>query len=99
MKTIATHKADQNHAALDPWTIVHFATGLAAGLVGMPRSWSVTAAVAYEVVEQWVERERWGQELFETRRAESIPNALLDIGVFVVGHRLGELWNETDARD
>jgi hypothetical protein len=95
MKLIATRKGEQNAAMVDPWTMVHFAAGLAAGLVDVRREWAVTAAVAYELVEQIVERERWGQELFETSRHETIPNLLVDVLVFALGHRLGEAWNDT----
>lgn len=95
MKLLATRKSDQNVAALDPWTVVHFAVGLAAGLVDLSRTGSMGAALGYEVVEQLLERRRLGQELFETSRPETLPNVLADLAVFAIGHRLGELWNDT----
>ena len=98
MKLVATRKAEQNRAVVDPWTVVHFATGLAAGLVQMPRAWAVTAAVAYELAEQYAERRDWGQEFFETSQEESIPNATMDLVVFAAGHYLAELWNGTSRR-
>lgn len=97
MKLIATEKREQNHAMLDPWTVVHFGTGLASGLMGVPRHLSFSAAVAYELVEQYVERQKWGRELFETHRHESVPNAVVDVAVFVAGHYLGEAWNDRRA--
>lgn len=95
MKLIATKKGEQNRSVLDPWTVVHFAAGLAAGLVRFPRDWAIASAVAYELAEQYAERREWGQEFFETRRPESVPNAVIDVAVFMIGHRLGEAWNDT----
>jgi len=95
MTIIATRKDEQNVAAIDPWTLVHFSSGLALGLMDLPRERCVAASVGYEVVEQFVERQRWGQELFETRRPESVTNALVDVAVFALGHWLGERWNRS----
>lgn len=95
MKIIATRKDEQNVAAVDPWTLVHFSSGLALGLMDLPRERCVAASVGYEVVEQFVERQRWGQALFETRRPESVANALVDVAVFALGHWLGERWNRS----
>jgi hypothetical protein len=36
MRIVATEKAHQNRAVVDPWTVVHFASGLALGLVNAP---------------------------------------------------------------
>lgn len=93
MKIIATRKPEQNTAALDPWTAVHLATGLAVGLMAVPLRWALGASVVYEVIEQGFERRDSGQELFETRGPESLPNALADTLAFYVGHRLGAAWN------
>ena len=98
MKLVAPKTGEQNRAIADPWTVVHFAAGLAAGLVEMPREWALTAAVAYELAEQYAERQDWGQEFFETSREESVPNAAMDLAAFAVGHWLGELWNGTPRR-
>jgi hypothetical protein len=92
-KLVATRKADQNRAVIDPWTIVHFSAGLALGLVSAPRSASFAAALLYEIAEQWAERNDVGQDLFEVKGPESAPNAVLDVLVFMGGHYLGELWN------
>lgn len=95
MKIIAREKSEQNQAAIDPWTVVHLAAGLAAGLMNVPLAGALAASVAYEVAEQFFERERWGQKLFATSGPESPPNAVVDTAVFFVGHVLGRLWNET----
>ena len=95
MKLIATEKADQNRAILDPWTVVHFSSGLALGLMNIPLRWSIPVAAAYEALEQYVERRQWGQELFETAGPERVPNAVMDVAVFAAGHWLGGRWNAT----
>ncbi|MEN8375520.1 MAG: hypothetical protein ABFS34_08735 [Gemmatimonadota bacterium] len=95
MKLLATRKTDQNRAVIDPWTLVHFSAGLAAGLVRIPLRWTLPAAIAYELFEQYLERKKVGQEMFETSGPESIRNAVVDIAVLAAGQRLGEIWNET----
>lgn len=94
MKLIATRKPEQNQAALDPWTAVHLSSGLALGLMNVPARWAVGASIFYEVSEQWFERRDWGKRFFATQGPESLPNAIADTVVFMVGHRLGQLWND-----
>lgn len=98
MKLIATRKKEQNKAAMDPWTVVHLATGLAAGLMDIPRNVSFPAAVLYEIAEQYVERTAWGKDLLETRGPESLPNVALDLAAFAVGQWAGEAWNRTGGK-
>lgn len=93
MKIIATSRSEQNRALCDPWTVVHFATGLALGLVSAPRMAVVAAAVGWEAVEQWVERQELGQGVFNVTRPESLPNAVADVLVFAAGHSLGRQWH------
>lgn len=95
MKLIATRKRQQNRAAVDPWSVVHFATGLAAGLMDIPRNVSLPAAVLYEIAEQYVERTPWGKEFFETEGPETLPNVAVDLVAFAVGQWAGERWNAT----
>lgn len=95
MRIVATRKKHQNQAVLDPWTVVHFAAGLAAGLVSLPRSHSLGLAVGYEFLEQWLERRELGQEIFEAAGPEVVPNAVMDVAVFAAGHYLGTRWNES----
>ena len=98
MKLLATHKAEQNRAAIDPWTAVHFSAGLAAGLVDAALPKSLLAAVAYEVIEQVLERNDTGKAFFKTSGPEVLHNAVVDVAVFVVGHALGQQWNATGTR-
>ena len=95
MKLVATRKSEQNEAAIDPWTVVHFGTGLAAGLVDAPLRWALLAAAAYEVVEQVAERRHAVQRVFQISGAERLPNVLVDLAVFAAGHWLGKAWNRT----
>lgn len=95
MKLLATRKDEQNDAVTDPWTVVHFSTGLALGLMNAPFRASFLVAVGYEIVEQFVERRRWGQELFDISGPESVSNAALDVAVFALGHRAGQRWNRS----
>ena len=94
MKFIAEHKHEQNRAAVDPWTAVHMAAGLALGLMNVPLRYAVTASIAYELAEQVFERHEAGQNFFQTSGPESLPNAIVDTAVFIAGHRLGRIWNE-----
>jgi hypothetical protein len=95
MKIVATKKVEQNRAVLDPWTVVHFASGLALGLVNAPLRVWLPVAAAYEVAEHYLEESEAGQELFDTSGPEATPNAILDLVVFAAGHQLGRLWNRT----
>jgi hypothetical protein len=95
MKIIATTKAEQNRTVVDPWTVVHFATGLALGLVNAPLRWWLPVATAYEVAERYLEESEVGKEFFDTSGPEILPNAILDLAVFAAGHQLGRLWNNT----
>ncbi|MEK9502712.1 hypothetical protein [Gaopeijia maritima] len=95
MKLIALSKPDQNRAAIDPWTAVHFSAGLAAGLIEMHRETALGAALAYEVVEQVFERSDAGREFFKTSGPEEPANVVVDIAVFAFGYWLGERWNRS----
>lgn len=95
MKIVATRRAEQNQAPVDPWTLVHLSVGLALGLMNVPRRWALVGALVYEVIEQVVERDEWGMQLFETKGPESPLNAIVDTAVFVAGHALGTRWLET----
>ena len=95
VRLIATEKAHQNRAILDPWSAVHFASGLAAGLAEIDERVAMGAAVAYEFVEQDLERRAIGQELFETSGPEMVGNAVADVILFAGGYVLGRLWNRT----
>jgi len=92
---VARRKADQNQAVIDPWTAVHTAMGLAAGLMGLPFLPMMAAAVAYEVIEHSFEDSEAGQRFFDISGPETIGNVMADLAVFGVGWYLGAAWNTT----
>ena len=94
MKLVALSKAEQNQSVLDPWTVVHFGFGLAAGLSGFNFAVSMLGAVAYEVFEQAFERSGRGQRFFKTSGPEITANAVVDVLIFGAGYYLGQKWNE-----
>ncbi|NNK64660.1 MAG: hypothetical protein HKO98_15785 [Gemmatimonadetes bacterium] len=95
MRLVARRKSDQNRVAVDPWTAVHLATGLAAGLMEISAARALGAALGYEVAEQWFERSEAGQDFFEVSGPEHPSNVVLDLVVFAAGHWLGRRWNRT----
>lgn len=94
MKLIATSKSDQNIAAVDPWTAVHFGGGVALGLVGAPLPLVVLGAVAYEVAEQIAERNKSAQSFFGTSGPERPVNAVVDVAVLLGGWWLARRYNK-----
>jgi len=95
MKLIATNKSEQNVAAIDPWTLVHLSMGLASGLTELPFRSVMGAAIAYEIVEQWGQRTKFGQRLFRVSGPESPSNVVMDIVTFAGGYWLGQRWNRS----
>lgn len=96
MSLIATRKSEQNSAAIDPWTVVHFGTGLAAGLLRAPFGPSMAVATGYEVFEHAFESSELGQKVFGSLSGPETPaNVAVDLIVFGVGWWLGDKWNKT----
>ena len=95
MSLIATSKAEQNEALVDPWTLVHFAAGLAAGLMGFSTGAALAGAVAYELIEQPLERAEFGKNLFNVSKPETLENQAVDVLIFAAGHAAGQAWNQS----
>lgn len=95
MKLLATKKADQNAAALDPWTVVHLGSGMALGLVGVGFLPSAALAVGYEIAEQLAERKKWGSKFFRTSGPETGVNVAIDLLVFGAGWWIGRRYNKS----
>ena len=95
MPIVATRKSEQNDAAFDPWSAVHFTSGLAFGLMGVSAGVSMAAAVVFDVVEQGVERSEAGQKFFNTSGPESLANVACDLALFGVGWWLADAYNRT----
>ena len=90
---LALTKSDQNRAILDPWSVVHFAMGLAAGLIKAPRGPALAAAVLYEFAEQGIEA---SSAFFGVSGPEILPNAIADVALFALGQELGKRWNSSE---
>jgi len=95
VKLLAFTKAEQNEAAIDPWTAVHLAAGLMSGLMGFSFLGSMLAAGTYEAFEQAFERAELGQRVFNTSGPENLANVAVDMLVFAGGNWLGQRWNAT----
>ncbi len=95
MKVIATRKSEQNNAAIDPWTVVHFGIGLGAGLMDFGFWKMMAVGAAYEIFEQALERSDFGKDLFKTSGPENIPNVAVDLSVYALGIWLGHRWNRS----
>lgn len=95
MKIIAFEKQDQNEALVDPWSVVHFATGLAFGLIGLSGWKTLGAGVAWDIVEHFAEKAKFGQRFFNTSGPESWGNVATDLALFMGGWKLGQLYNST----
>jgi len=68
---------------------------MALGLMDLRFDSCMAVATAYELVEQVVERQPLGQELFKTPAPDSPLNAVFDLAVFALGHWVGTRWNRT----
>jgi hypothetical protein len=90
---VARNKREQNQAVLDPWTVIHFASGMAASLVNIAPRWAFVAAVGYEVLEQFIERTIPGQTFFRTSGPETVANSVADLVAFALGQWAGRRWN------
>ena len=93
---VATRKSDQNLALIDPWTLVHAAVGLAAGLMGFSTTAAIGGAVAYEFLERPLERAEFGKNLFNVSKPETVGNQVVDVIAFALGHAAGQAWNQTE---
>lgn len=91
---VATRKSEQNKALIDPWTVVHFGAGLAAGMMDIGFVPAVGAAVGYEFAEHAFEDSGAGQRLFQTSGPETTGNAVVDVIVFAAAWYIGRRWNE-----
>lgn len=82
-------RRNMNLAPVDNWTAVHVGAGVLAGVVRIPFGTAMLLAIGYEVVEQGIERTAGGRRFFGSSGPESLINAVVDVGVFALGHALG----------
>lgn len=95
MKLIARSKAEQNQAAIDPWTLVHVGVGLGVGLAGFGAASSAAMAIGYEFFEHYAEGTDLGQQFFQTSGPEHPVNSFVDVAVFMAAWYAGHRWNQT----
>jgi hypothetical protein len=82
-------RRNMNLEPVDRWTAVHVGVGVLAGLLRVPFRTSMGLAIGYEVLEQAIERTPAGRSFFLSNGPESLLNAVVDVGVFAVGHKIG----------
>lgn len=74
---------------IDAWTAVHIGVGFLAGLLKVPPLWAFGGAIAYEGIEQVLERSQLGQSMFNTSGPESFGNSAVDVVVFGAAYVAG----------
>lgn len=97
MRIIAREKAEQSVALVDPWTAVHFSSGLGFGLMNVGFWPSMAVNVGYEVLEYHFQRDKRGIEFFQVSQPENPSNSVTDMLVFALGWYLGRKWNKTSG--
>ncbi len=80
---------------LDPWSVVHFASGLVLGMVGVSLPAGLALGVGYEVIEHAAEKHPVGQHIFMTKGPESVPNVAADVAIMAGGLLLGQRWRQS----
>jgi len=76
-----------NTTPFDAWSLVHLATGIVLGAVGLPLPQTIAGLAAFEVLE-WTLEHPSGSPIFGTKRPESEVNVAADIGVALLGYAL-----------
>ena len=88
MKAIASTRADNGSAVIDPWSAVHFGSGLAVGLASLSFTQTIAIMVLSELSKRLVVERIHKEE-------EEIHNQISDALLFVVGWKAGRMWNDT----
>ena len=90
MKLVARNRYE--HAVLDPWTAVHFASGLATGLGELPLGTAVVSAIAFDLFFGYITSKQRG--LLRGLGEDPLVNKAADIALFALGNYWGRKWNE-----
>lgn len=86
---VATSYEEQGKSAVDPWTAVNMAVGLAAGLSGAPWKSSLLLVSFYELLKH----RPIGRTLKLSQ--ESQANSAVDLAVFALGWWLGDRYRHS----
>jgi hypothetical protein len=76
-------------AFFDKWTVVHVASGLVSGAIGVPVWAYIALGTGYELAEFAAESPR-GSKIFGTKRPESALNVAGDFAAGIAGNLLGQ---------
>lgn len=77
---------------VDPWTAVHFASGLATGLAEAPLGVAVVSAIAFDVAFGYLTQRKSG--LLRGIGEDPAINKVVDIACFALGNYWGRKWSE-----
>ena len=90
MNIIAKHKGDL--AVLDPWSAIHFSSGLATGLGDVSLGKAIAIAVASDLLMAYIfTSQKTG--LLRSFADEPPLNKVADVALFALGNHLGRKWN------
>lgn len=94
---IAHDRQGVHKAAIDPFTVTHFAAGLTLGMwrVGLPVA--LAGALAWELLERGFARTEAGLRFFPAG-PETAPNVAVDVATMAIGWALGRSFMGKDAR-
>jgi hypothetical protein len=90
MRLFAKHRGDQ--AAIDPWSAIHFSSGLATGLGDVSLGKAVAIAVASDLLMAYFTSQKTG--ILRTFADEPPINKVIDVALFAFGNHLGRRWND-----
>lgn len=87
MKILASERGDTGKAAIDPWSAVAFGSGLAVGLHDLTVTQVILIAAVSKMASTAI--------IDSCEDKETIENKAFDAIAFIVGWKLGQIWNNT----
>jgi len=87
MQVLARASKDNGVATIDPWTVVHFGSGLAIGLSGLSIPQTLAAITLSGIAKRLVSEDLNIQE-------ESAANKIVDIFAIAAGFYVGRSWQD-----
>lgn len=89
VKLYAKHPDD--YAVLDPWTVIHFSSGLATGLAEVTMLRAIGIALTTDIIYSLLLSQRSG--LLRKREVEPLSNKAADFAAFALGNYMGRRWS------